>query len=117
MATGTIKGQVVENLTVNMSSNFSGGVTARRMGRLVILDIVIYPNSELSEWTTYEVATINGVTNYSLEAVTSLLAQNSTGSSIDCLIDGNSNKLKVSCKTVPFSASTWLRGQLVFFTK
>lgn len=89
----------------------SGRATAYRIGNVVIVNIY-GPKKLPSDWTDYDLVTLNGVTAKNVNNAP--IVDQNTGLCADISIAQNSNVIKINKRGASSITGSWLRGQLIF---
>jgi hypothetical protein len=97
---------------VSLTTTLEGGrATAYRIGNVVIVNIY-GPKKLPSDWTDYDLVTLNGVTAKNVNNAP--IVDQNTGLCADISIAQNSNVIKINKRGASSITGSWLRGQLIF---
>lgn len=100
------------DVSLSVNSNLtSGTITAKRVGKLVIVNIsgsLSVPNT----WTAYTLCTITGV--LSKDDTISTVVDQGTGLCADIVIPANSNVISLNKRNASNITGGWFRGQIIF---
>ena len=105
----------VANITATINgSAFTGDVTAKRLGNILIVNLDISSKNDIASWTSVDIATLSGVTFISWNRF-SLASQGQNNYAISGVTENGSNVIKLNTRTGSIASGNTLIGQLVAF--